>query len=265
MISKDKPFPRFSLCIFWTMLHVELRVMVTMENYTIFSSTINYVLMIMVFAIIVPNNLESQIHTIPFLIFIAPGLVMMNIFENAFNQTSFMIVSRRSLNSLTELLVTPINAIEMILVQSLSGTIRGLVLGMITLIFCLPFVPNLTLIFPFTALFYAISAAFLFALLGFLYGLVSYKWEHLSLFQNYFLIPFSFLSGAFYSIDILPEFLQKLSLLNPFFYLIDGFRYSFIGYNESNLHHGIVLICILNTSLFAFASWVFSRGFQLRN
>ncbi len=263
--SKPNPLPLFSWRICWTMIYAEIRVMSTMFGFTILPSIINAILLIIVFGLLLPIGFDHEINGIAFLIFITPGLVMMNIFQNAFSQPAFAIVSRRMFGSLNELLLTPINPVEMVLAQIFTGTVRGVAIGTITFVACLPFVPNITIMYPFTALFYILSASILLALLGLLCGLIAQKWEQLSIYTNFILIPLSFLSGTFYSIKSLSPFFQTLTYYNPLFYLIDGLRYSFTGQHENgNMIWGMILVWTLNIILFAITTFLLHRGYRLR-
>ena len=264
-LTQRKALPIFSWRICYAMFTTELKMMMSFLSFTVIAPIITSTLMIMVFKLILPEGLNYSLNGIPFLIFITPGLVMMNITQNAFSQPAFSLVGRRMFGSLNEILLTPINAIEFTLAQTASGVTRGIILGMITFVACLPFVPSISIASPLTAIFYIIFSASLMALIGLICGIISPSWEKLSIYTEYILIPLSFLSGTFYAIDRLPTFFQQLTLFNPFFYLIDGLRYSFTGNHEASIWHGILYIIALNIVLFIIACQLIIRGVNLRN
>ncbi len=264
-LAKRPPLPLFSWCIFKTMLKAEIMMMLSFLSYTVIAPVITTTLMILVFTLILPKGLNYELNGTSFLVFITPGLVMMNITQNAFSQPAFSIVGRRMFGSLNEILLTPINAIEFTFAQICSGVTRGLILGVVTFIACWPFVPEITVKAPLVAAFYILFSASLMALMGLICGIIATSWEKLSIYTEYLLIPLSFLSGTFYAIDRLPVFFQKLTLFNPFFYLIDGLRYSFTGNYEAKIIYGVLYIIALNIILFFIACQFLRHGFKLRN
>jgi len=163
--------------------------------------------------------------------FLVPGLVMMSVLQNAFANSSSSIIQSKIMGNLVFILLTPLSHWGWFLAYVGSSVVRGLVVGMgvfaVTAFFAVPgFVAPLWI-----AVFAFLGAAIL-GTLGLIAGLWAEKFDQMAVFQNFLIMPMTFLSGVFYSIHSLPAFWQKVSHLNPFFYMIDGFRYGFFGVSD---------------------------------
>ncbi|WP_162583596.1 ABC transporter permease [Variovorax sp. PBS-H4] len=163
--------------------------------------------------------------------FLVPGLVMMSVLQNAFANSSSSIIQSKIMGNLVFILLTPLSHWGWFLAYVGSSVVRGLVVGMgvfaVTALFAVPgFVAPLWI-----AVFAFLGAAIL-GTLGLIAGLWAEKFDQMAVFQNFLIMPMTFLSGVFYSIHSLPPFWQKVSHLNPFFYMIDGFRYGFFGISD---------------------------------
>ncbi|HAL40679.1 MAG TPA: metal-dependent hydrolase [Polaromonas sp.] len=196
--------------------------------------------------------------------FLVPGLVMMSVLQNAFANSSSSLVQSKIMGSLVFLLLTPLSHWNWFFAYVGSSVVRGLLVGAgvfaVTVFFGQP-----GFVAPLWIAVFAILGAALMGALGMIAGLWSEKFDQMAVFQNFVIMPMTFLSGVFYSIHSLPPFWQKVSHLNPFFYMIDGFRYGFFGVSDVSpwLSLGIVLVALLMVS--AVAVNMLRTGYKIRH
>ena len=164
--------------------------------------------------------------------FLVPGLVMMSVLQNAFANSSSSLIQSKITGNIVFILLAPISYAEFFAAYVLASVARGLLVGVAVLALTLGFV-DLPLAAPLWALAFGLLGAALLAVLGLLAGLWSDKIDQLAVFQNFVILPATMLSGVFYSIQSLPGFWRRLSHANPFFYMIDGFRYGFFGVSDA--------------------------------
>ena len=199
----------------------------------------------------------------PFLEFLAPGLVMMTMVQNAFSNTSSSVISSKVTGSIVDVLMPPLSPMEWTCAYVAGGITRGVLVGAATLAAMALFVPfgiaNGALI-----AFHAVMATMMLSLLGLLAGIWAERFDHISGITNFIVTPLSFLSGTFYTIDRLPAFWQGLAHLNPFFYMIDGFRAGFIGEADSNLAVGVAVLIGVNAALWVAALVAVRSGWRLK-
>jgi ABC-2 type transport system permease protein len=196
--------------------------------------------------------------------FLVPGLVMMSVLQNAFANSSSSLVQSKLTGNIVFVLLAPISYLEFFAAYVLASVIRGLVVGLGVLAVTFGFV-NLGLHAPLWALAFALLGAGLLGALGLLAGILAEKIDQMAAFQNFVIMPLTFLSGVFYSIHALPEFWLNLSHANPFFYMIDGFRYGFLGLSDVS---PAVSLAVVGASLVAvsFACLALLKaGYKLRH
>ena len=203
--------------------------------------------------------------------FLIPGLVMMSVLQNAFANSSSSMVQSKIMGNLVFLLLTPLSHWSWFFAYTLSAVVRGMAVGMGVLLATALFVwqssvLNFSLVpqQPLWALVFAFSGAALLGALGLIAGLWAEKFDQMAAFQNFIIMPMTFLSGVFYSIHSLPDFWQRVSHLNPFFYMIDGFRYGFFGQSDVSpwLSLGVVGVSLFIVS--AVAVYLLRIGFKIR-
>jgi ABC-2 type transport system permease protein len=200
---------------------------------------------------------------IPFDLFIAPGLIMMAIVQNAFANTSSSLMLQKIQGVINDLLMPPLSAGEITFSLVMGGITRGVLVGISVSAAMWLFVPFLVHDVG-AAIFFVIAASMMLALLGLIAGIISQTFDQISAYTNYLVTPLSFLSGTFYSIRDLPPLFQHISHANPFFYMIDGFRYAIIGYSDSSPWLGATVLIITNIVLWALSYSMIRRGYRLK-
>ncbi|QYF86477.1 ABC transporter permease [Brevundimonas sp. PAMC22021] len=230
---------------------------------TVAAPVVTTLLYMLVFVVAL-QGARPPLHGTPFAEFVAPGLIMMAILNNAFANSSSSLIQAKIMGTATDFLTPPLSPLELTLGFTLGSATRGALVGLVTAICVLPFarlgVANILAI-----VWFAVAASFIMGMLGVLAGLWSEKFDHLSAVQNFVVMPMTFLSGAFYLVENLPEPFATVSHFNPFFYLIDGFRYGFIGHAESNLAVGVVGSAVLMVVMAAACWLVFRSGWRLKS
>lgn len=201
---------------------------------------------------------------VPFDVFLAPGLVMMAILQNAFANTSASLMISKIQGNIVDVLMPPIHPAELTLSYAGGGVTRGVAVGLLTGAVLWLFV-DVPLHDPIAVVFFAVAASTMLSLLGLIGGIWAEKFDHIAAMTNFIVLPLSFLSGTFYSIERLPSAAQEVARLNPFFYAIDGFRYGVIGHADAALWLSATVMTVVDAVLFAFVYWLFAIGYKLKS
>ena len=229
---------------------------------TVAAPVVTTLLYMLVFVVAL-QNARPPLHGTPFALFVAPGLIMMAMLNNAFANASSSLIQAKIMGTATDYLTPPLSPLELTLGFTLGAATRGLAVGLVTAICVLPFAP-LHIANLFAVIWFALAASFIMGMVGVLAGLWSEKFDHLAAVQNFVVMPMTFLSGTFYLVDRLPEPFRTASHYNPFFYLIDGFRYGFIGHAEGSLIAGVGMTAGLVIALAFICLWMFESGYKLK-
>lgn len=200
---------------------------------------------------------------VPFTAFLVPGLVMMSVLQNAFANSSSSLIQSKVTGNLVFVLLAPISSAEFFAAYVLASVARGLVVGAGVLAVTAWFV-ELRLAAPLWALGFAFLGAALLGVLGLLAGLWAEKFDQIAAFQNFLVLPLTMLSGVFYSIQTLPPLWQTVSHLNPFFYMIDGFRYGFFGAADVSPAASLAVVAVSLALLSALALRLLASGYKIR-
>ena len=230
---------------------------------TVAAPVVTTLLYMLVFVVAL-QGARPPLHGTPFAEFVAPGLIMMAILQNAFANASSSLIQAKIMGTATDFLTPPLSPLELTIGFTLGAATRGVAVGLVTALCVLPFaklgLANVALI-----VWFGLIASLLMGMTGVLAGLWSEKFDHLSAVQNFVVMPMTFLSGTFYLIDSLPEPFASISRFNPFFYLIDGFRAGFIGHAEGSLMIGVVMSAVLTVVMGAACWLVFRSGWRLKS
>ena len=215
---------------FWTLLRKETLRFWKVAMQTVAAPILTSLLYLVIFGHAFAGRVDVYAG-VPYTAFLVPGLVMMAVLQNAFANSSSSLIQSKMTGNIVFILLPPISTLEFFAAYVLGSVVRGLAVGAGVLAVTAWFV-ELRLAAPLWTLAFALAGAALLGALGLVAGIVAEKIDQLAAFQNFVILPLTFLSGVFYSIHSLPEAWQRLSHANPFFYMIDGFRYGFLGASD---------------------------------
>ena len=225
------------------------------------------VLTALLYLVIFGHALEGRVEMyegVRYTSFLVPGLVMMSVLQNAFANSSSSLIQSKITGNIVFLLLSPVSHVEFFAGYVVAAIVRGLVVGAGVLFVTLWFV-DLELHNPVWVLAFAVLGAALLGALGLVAGIVSDKIDQVAAFQNFVVVPLTFLSGVFYSIHSLPAFWQKLSHANPFFYLVDGFRYGFFGVSDFAPGASLAIVAAALLAVSSLNLWLLASGYKLRH
>ena len=245
-----------------TMIDKEVWRFLTIYAQTIIAPVVTTLLFFVVFAFALGGD-QRSIGGVSYLTFLAPGLIMMSMAQNAFVNTSSSIVISKVQGNIVDVLMPPLSAFELTIGYAIGGIARGLVVGGASVV-CLSFFVDISIHSVFFVLYHAVAGAMMLALMGVIGGVWSERFDHMAAAQNFIVMPATFLSGTFYTLDHLPEAWRFLCHLNPFFYMIDGFRYGFIGVSDGTLLVGVLVMFVVNLALLGATYALIDSGYKLK-
>ena len=211
------------------------------------------------------RGIEGELATNNFVVFLAPGLVMLGILNNASANSSSSIMTGKMMGSINDVLMTPLSYVELALGYIGGAMTRGVLVAFVTAIALSIFFTPLIPVKLWAVLYFGLSAAAMLGMIGVLSGIWAEKFDQLAVVNQFIILPLSYLSGTFYKIEILPPLFQKISLCNPLFYLIDGFRYGFLGEADGNVMIGVALTAAINIILFVIVLRVLKSGWRIKS
>ncbi|HYL34207.1 MAG TPA: ABC transporter permease [Stellaceae bacterium] len=246
----------------WTLYVREVRRFLKVYMQTVAAPVVTTLLFLAIFLLALGGQ-TRMIGAIPYTEFLAPGLIMMAMVQNAFANTSSSLMIAKVQGNIVDVLMPPLGPGELVWGFALGGVTRGLVVGVVVAAVIAVFVPlhvyNYGLM-----LFHAAAASLCLSVLGIIGAIWADKFDHIAAVTNFVVTPLSFLSGTFYSINVLPGIWRDVALANPFFYMIDGFRYGLTGHADSSLAVGVIVMIVTNTALIVLCHAMFKRGYKLK-
>jgi ABC-2 type transport system permease protein len=246
---------------FWTLFYKEVLRFWKVAFQTVAAPVLTAMLYLLIFGHVLEDHV--QVHGVGYTSFLIPGLVMMQVLQNAFANSSSSLIQAKITGSIVFVLLPPIPYSAFFVAYVLAAMVRGLMVGVGVLLATVWFV-DLQVVAPLWVLAFALLSGALFGALGMIAGIWVEKFDQLAAFQNFLIMPLTMLSGVFYSIYTLPAFWQQLSHYNPVFYMIDGFRYGFFGVSDvaPEFSLGVVAVCLAAVSLLTLS--LLKRGWKLR-
>ncbi|SEA46896.1 ABC transporter permease [Nitrosospira multiformis] len=248
---------------FLTLLYKELLRFWKVGFQTVFAPMVSTLLYLLIFSHVLEEHVQAY-PGVAYTVFLVPGLVMMAMLQNAFANSSSSLIQSKITGNLVFILLSPLSYHEIFFAYVTASVVRGLAVGLGVYLVTLVFFDVPLSSFSWVLMFALIGSALLGAM-GVIAGIWAEKFDQLAAFQNFVILPLTFLSGVFYTIPSLPPFWQDLSHLNPFFYMIDGFRYGFFHASDISPYFslGIVATC------FVAVSWLtlqmLKRGYKIRH
>lgn len=247
----------------YTLFQKELRRFGKVALQTVLAPIMTSLLYLLVFSHVLEEHV-SVYKDVSYTAFLIPGLMMMSIIQNSFANSSSSLVQSKVTGNIIFVLLTPLSYLEFYLAFLGSSIVRGLSVGLGIFIVASFFV-ELPLHNVFWLLIVVIFSSAVLGSLGIIAGIWAEKFDHMAGFQNFIIMPLSFLSGVFYSIHSLPEFWQMLSKFNPFFYMIDGFRYGFFGVADVNPYLSLLVVSLFWFGLASLTLIMLHKGYKLRD
>ena len=246
----------------WTLYLKEVRRFSKVATQTIVSPLVTTLLYLVIFSLALGRSLP-QLGGVTYAQFLMPGLIMMAMAQNSFANTSSSLVISKVQGNIVDLLMPPLSAAELTLGLAAGGLSRGLAVGVTSGVVLRIFLP-FAIHDWFFIVFNAVAASLMLSLIGILAGLWAEKFDQMAAVTNFVITPLSFLSGAFYSTERLPDVWRLVAHLNPFFYMIDGFRYGFIGHADGSLAAGLTVLTASDL-LLGLTIWrLIAKGYKLR-
>ena len=230
---------------------------------TVAAPIVTAMLYLLIFGHVLDGRIE-MLEGVSYTAFLIPGLVMMSVLQNAFANSSSSLIQSKITGNLVFILLPPLSHAEILSAYVLASVLRGIAVGAGVFLVTAWFA-HLSFVAPLWIVAFAFLGAAILGTMGVIAGIWAEKFDQLAAFQNFVVLPLTFLAGAFYSVNTLPPFWQAVSRLNPFFYAVDGFRYGFFGHSDVAPAAGLAIA----TAAFAALSWVtlqlLRRGYKLRH
>ena len=246
----------------WTLYTKEVHRYFKIFGQTLLAPIITAILFLTVFGVVFGDN--RTVGTLTYIEFLAPGLLMMTILQNAFANTSTSLISQKINESIVDTLMPPLSPMELTIGFILGGATRGLMVAVGVGLSLAIFVP-ISLHNPGVIVLFSVSAAVMMGSMGLMTGIWAEKFDHVSTVTNFIILPLSFLSGTFFPINRFPDLLQIASHYNPFFYLIDGLRFGFTNQSTGSISIGIFLVIIINILLWLTCYWMLRVGYKIKD
>jgi ABC-2 type transport system permease protein len=233
---------------------------------TVVAPVVTTLLYLLIFSHVLNEHVKVYDGKVAYTAFLVPGLIMMSVLQNSFANSSSSMIQSKMMRSLIFVLLPPITSLEIFCAYVFGAMVRGLCVGFGVWLVTLPFVPFNALLpdHPFWVIAFAIGGSAIMGILGLIAGIWSEKFDHLAVFQNFIIMPLTFLSGVFYSIHSLPAFWQTISHFNPFFYMIDGFRHGFFGVSDVSPWVSLGVVATFVALLAGVAMKMLASGYKLR-
>ncbi len=247
----------------WTLFVKETRRFLRVKMQTIVAPALTAVLYLIVFRYAMGHR-EVPGLQVDYFTFLIPGLVMMSMLQNAFANTSSSMIMAKVMGVHIYLLMAPLSAFEVVLAHLAAAVVRAFVVAGVLLAVLVPFA-DLPMAAPGLILLYGLAGSLIMGGLGLIGGMWSQKFDDMALVNNFVILPLTFLSGVFYSIEQLPPFWQQVNRLNPFFYLIDGFRAGFIGVGDTEPLAAVGVVMFAAAVVCLACWWLWRIGWRLKD
>ena len=246
----------------WTLYQKEVLRFLNVWLQTIFSPLISSLLFLLVLSLAIGKG-RSDVLGVPFIIFLAPGLIIQSMMLQSFSHSTSSLMISKMQGNIVDILYAPLSALEVSFSIILAAVTRSIVIGIVSAVVFFFIVElkinNLVYIF-----FSAFFGSFFIGSLGFITGLWATKFDHTATITNFIITPLAFLSGVFYTIDKLPSIFQTISYFNPFFHIINIFRYGFLGASDGDISFGIIYLPLLSLIGWFIAYILYKNGYKIK-
>ena len=247
----------------WTLYKKEVLRFLIVWIQTIFSPLISSLLFLLVLSLAIGAD-RGNVLGVPFITFLAPGLISMQVIQQSFSHSSSSFMIGKIQGNIVDLLYAPLSATEVTISIALAAVTRSVMIAIVSII-VFKLIIDIEITNYFLLIVFTLLSSFILGNIGIIAGLWAEKFDHMATVTNFVIVPLSFLSGTFYSIERLPEVLQIISKANPFFYMIDGFRYSFIGESDGSLIFGVFYLTIVSLILWLVSYILYKNGYKIKS
>ena len=230
---------------------------------TIVGPIITAILFLLVISLAVGET-RPNVLGVEFVSFLAPGLIAMQVIQQAFSHSSSSLLMGKVMGNIVDMIGAPLSASEVTLAIILASITRALMISIISII-VFSLVIEIEIKHYLIFISYLVVSSFIMGTAGFIAGLWADKFDHMATVTNFIIVPLSFLSGTFYSLERLPNYLITISFYNPFFHMIDGFRYSFINSMDGSVKFGLTYLIIISIVLWIIAYTLYKKGYKIKS
>ncbi len=246
-----------------TLVEKEVGRFINVYTQTIVAPVITTLLFYAIFALAFGGSTRT-IGDLPYMTFLAPGLIMMTMVQNAFANTSSSMVIAKVAGNIVDILMPPLSPLELYMGYMIGGVLRGLMVGTVVAVF-MALIVGLQIHSFFHIIAFAVLGNMMLSSIGLAAGIWSQKFDHIAAVTNFIVTPLTFLSGTFYSITQLPNIWHGIAVYNPFFYMIDGFRYGFIGHADGNVTVGLIVLAVVNLLISVLTVMMLKSGYKMKS
>ena len=248
---------------FYTLFYKELLRFWKVSFQTLLAPILSSMLYLLIFSHVLETRIQVY-QGVAYTTFLIPGLVMMTALQNAFANSSSSLIQSKISGNIVFILLSPLSYLEIFLAYVCASVVRAIIVGLgvygaTLMLFDTP------MAHPLWALLFAFTGSLLLGSLGIIAGIWSDKFDQLAAFQNFIILPLTFLSGVFYSIHSLPAIWQHLSHLNPFFYIVDGLRYGFLGVSDISPYLSLSVVVLFSGIVSWLTLWMLKAGYKIRH
>ena len=247
----------------WTLLKKELLRFWRVVFQTVAAPVITGILYLLIFSHVLDSRLEVY-EGVAYTAFLIPGLIMMSLLQNAFSNSSSSLIQSKVMGNIVFILLTPLSYLQLFFAFLMASIARGLFVGICIYLISIIYI-DLPIEHPWILLLFALLGGGLMGAFGIIAGVWCDRFDQMAAFGNFVIMPLSMLSGVFYSIHSLPPIWQKIYQLNPFFYMIDGFRFGFFGKSDVSPYFSLVIVALFFIALSFITIRMLKSGFKLRN
>ena len=247
----------------WTLYQKETLRFLNVWAQTLFSPLISSLLFLLVLSLAIGSE-RGDVLGVSFIAFLAPGLISMQVIQQSFSHSSSSFMIGKIQGNIVDLLYAPLSAAEVTIAVSLASVTRAVMIAIISIITFMLII-EIQITNYLTLIAFTFLSSFILGNVGIIAGLWSEKFDNMATVTNFVIIPLSFLSGTFYSIERLPGLLKTISEFNPFFYMIDGFRYSFIGKADGSITIGLIYLIILSFITWFITYLLYKKGYKIKS
>tara|TARA_B100000315_G_scaffold260882_1_gene326795 strand:+ start:15799 stop:16560 length:762 start_codon:yes stop_codon:yes gene_type:complete len=247
---------------FKTLMMREITRFLSVYRQTVIPGLVTSALYIIIFGLTLQRRITA-IDGVPYTIYILPGLVMMNVITNAYNNTASSLLQMKLLQQIQDILITPLSNVEISMSFIVGGAMRGFINGVLVMLLGI-FIIGMPVEYPLRALLFLVIVSWAFSCAGLILGIFAESWDNIATMVNFFITPLIFLGGVFYSIDMLPGFWKNLSMANPIYYVINGLRYSVLGVSDSPFWISLTAAVAMTVLFTVIGIFLFHRGYRLK-